>query len=235
MNYEAHEYAELFPLATDAELADMAADIKVRGLMNPIILLDGRILDGRNRYAACAAAGVEPQFRAYAGSDPLGDVVAWNLHRRQLTVGQRAAVALKLKPVLEEQARERMAARKGEQPGTSKANLPDLEKGQARDKAAATVGVSGRTVQDLEAVQQAAPELAAKVARGEMTVNAARRKVKAKKEEVKEREEGSQPKRKSSAMEHAADAIRELRKIGKTDPARREAFRTVKRWVTDNE
>ena len=234
MNYEAHEYAELFPLATDAELADMAADIKVRGLMNPIILLDGRILDGRNRYAACAAAGVEPQFRAYAGSDPLGDVVAWNLHRRQLTVGQRAAVALKLKPVLEEQARERMAVG-GQRKG--KANLPDLSesKGQARDKAAATVGVSGRTVQDLEAVQQAAPELAAKVARGEMTVNAARRKVKAKKDEVTEREEGAQPKRKSSAMEHAADAIRELRKIGKTDPARREAFRTVKRWVTDNE
>ena len=234
MNYEAHEYAELFPLATDTELADMAADIKVRGLMNPIILLDGRILDGRNRYAACAAAGVDPQFRAYAGSDPLGDVAAWNLHRRQLTVGQRAAVALKLKPVLEEQARERMAVG-GQRKG--KATLPDLSesKGQARDKAAATVGVSGRTVQDLEAVQQAAPELAAKVARGEMTVNAARRKVKAKKEEVKERKEGSQPKRKSSAMQHAADAIRELRKIGKTDPARREAFRTVKRWVTDNE
>jgi ParB-like chromosome segregation protein Spo0J len=228
MNYEAHEYAELFPLATDAELAGMAADIKARGLMNPIILLDGRILDGRNRYAACAAAGVEPQFREYAGRDPLGDVVAWDLHRRQLTVGQRAAVALKLKPMLEVRAKRRMSdGAKGV------ANLP--HPGKSRDQAAAAVGVSGRTVQDLEAVQQAAPELAAKGASGEMTVHAARRKVKAKKKEVTERKEGSQPKRKSSAMEHAADAIRELRKIGKTDPARREAFRTVKRWVTDNE
>jgi hypothetical protein len=39
----------------------------------------------------------------------------------------------------------------------------------------------------------------------------------------------------SNAMQHVAEAINALRKIRKTDPVRKEAFRTVKKWVTDNE
>ncbi len=43
-----------------------------------------------------------------------------------------------------EQARERMRVRKGNQPGASPANLPDL--GDARDQAGAAVNVSGKLI-----------------------------------------------------------------------------------------
>jgi len=177
---EAHEYANAFPMATDGEIEQMAADIRARGLLNPIITLDGKILDGRNRERACELADVTPDYEVYRGTDPLGDVVAWNLHRRQLSTSQRAEVARTLKPMYEEQARERQRAAGGDHTAV-RANLPEAVKGKAIDQAAAAVGVSGRTVQDAEYVHTHAPELSEKIKAGEMTVNAA-------KEEVKKRE-----------------------------------------------
>ena len=66
---EAHKYAQLFPMASEGELAEMAADIKQRGLLHPIITVNGQILDGRNRFRACELAGVTPDFREYEGVD----------------------------------------------------------------------------------------------------------------------------------------------------------------------
>ena len=51
----------------------------------PIVLdVEGRILDGRNRYAACEKAGVKPAFVNYAGKDPHGYALAVNKHRRHM-------------------------------------------------------------------------------------------------------------------------------------------------------
>ena len=58
-----HPVAALFPMLAGDELEELAADIKARGLLQPIVLdAEGRILDGRNRLAACKIAGVEPNF-----------------------------------------------------------------------------------------------------------------------------------------------------------------------------
>jgi hypothetical protein len=92
----AHQYAALFPLMSDAEIESLAADIKEHGQRDPIITLDGEILDGRNRYRACEIAKVEPWLQAYPGDDPLGFVVSHNLHRRHLTESQRGMIAAKL-------------------------------------------------------------------------------------------------------------------------------------------
>lgn len=70
--------------------------IKARGLLHPITTHDGLILDGRNRARACAAAGVELRCESYAGDDPVGFVIASNLHRRHLGESQRAMVAARL-------------------------------------------------------------------------------------------------------------------------------------------
>jgi len=37
--------------------------IRTQGLINPIIVWDGKIVDGRNRYAACLVEGVKPKFQ----------------------------------------------------------------------------------------------------------------------------------------------------------------------------
>jgi hypothetical protein len=89
-----HPVASLFPMLPDDELADLAADIKERGQLQPIVLdSDGRILDGRNRYAACELAGVDPQFETYSGDDPDGYALTVNIARRHLSVGARHMIA----------------------------------------------------------------------------------------------------------------------------------------------
>lgn len=90
MSYDVHPVADLFPMLADDELAELAEDIKTRGLLQPIVLdPDGRVLDGRNRLAACELAGVEPEFTTYEGDDPAGFAFAVNVARRHLRAGAR--------------------------------------------------------------------------------------------------------------------------------------------------
>jgi N6-adenosine-specific RNA methylase IME4 len=96
MNYEYHELANLFPLMDESQYSDLVADIKESGLIESIILHEGKILDGRNRYNACNDAGVEPSFVEYEGEDALSYVISLNLNRRHLNESQRAMIGAKL-------------------------------------------------------------------------------------------------------------------------------------------
>lgn len=90
---KAHPVADLFPMLPDDELAELAADVAERGLLQPIVLdSEGHVLDGRNRLAACEKASVEPTFVTYDGDDPSGYALAVNIARRHLSKGQQAMV-----------------------------------------------------------------------------------------------------------------------------------------------
>ena len=91
-----HPLADIFPLMEGAEFNELVADIKASGLHEPIILLDDLILDGRNRYRACVAAGVEPSYRPFTGEDPGAFVISANIRRRHLNTEQKRAVIAKL-------------------------------------------------------------------------------------------------------------------------------------------
>lgn len=93
---EFHDLANIFPLIEGAEFEELKNDIAANGLHEPVILCDGKILDGRNRYRAAAEVGVEPKYIHYQGSDPLGYVVSLNLRRRHLSDDQRRMVAATL-------------------------------------------------------------------------------------------------------------------------------------------
>jgi hypothetical protein len=100
---EFHAYADLFPLMEGEEFDALVADIKANGLREMIVLHEGRILDGRNRYRACLEAGVNPtttewnaNWSPHSRGGPLGYVLSVNLHRRHLTTQQRAAIAAEL-------------------------------------------------------------------------------------------------------------------------------------------
>jgi hypothetical protein len=84
-----HPLAELFPLIEGAAFEELVADIKAKGLVHPLIVCDGMLLDGRNRLRACEEAGVAP----YAGPDPLGFVLSQNVARRHLDDSRRAMIA----------------------------------------------------------------------------------------------------------------------------------------------
>jgi N6-adenosine-specific RNA methylase IME4 len=158
-----HPAAELFPLLPDADLQRLADNIKARGLLHPIVTLNGAILDGRNRHAACKLAQTEPRSVEYRGKDPVGYVVSANLHRRHLDESQRAMVGARVRGMYEADAKERQ--RKG-----VPANL--REGGTSAAKAAAAVNVSPRSVEDAVTVL-AVPAVAAAVDAGRLAVSVA--------------------------------------------------------------
>jgi hypothetical protein len=89
-----HEYANVFPMVSGDELTDLAGDIQRNGLEDPIVVTpEGMILDGRNRYAACKLAGIEPTVKVYDGDDPASFVLSKNISRRHMSPGQRAMAA----------------------------------------------------------------------------------------------------------------------------------------------
>ncbi len=151
--YEFHPLCELFPQMSDAEIEDLGADIKKRGLRHSIKTFGGKILDGRNRYLACERVKFKPHFEEFKGEDALAFVLSENLHRRHLNDSQRAMLA---------------------------AEIAKLEAGQKQadgvtaDAAATSLNVSKRLVQTAKKVKANATKPLQKMVRdGEASVSAA--------------------------------------------------------------
>ena len=162
MKYEFHEYANLFPLIEGEQFEALKADVLENGVREPVWLYQSKILDGRNRYRAAQAAGVDFQTREYTGNAPLAFVVSLNLHRRHLTESQRASVAAKL-------ANMAQGARTDVEPS---ANLQKVAISQS--EAASMLNVSTRSVSDAaKVIHNAAPELVKAMDEGRASVSAA--------------------------------------------------------------
>lgn len=155
---QAHPYADLFPMMSDEAIKAIADDISQQGLLVPIITFEGKILDGRNRRIACKIAGVTPTYEEYSGNNPLGFVVAHNLHHRHLTESQRAMVAAKLANM---------------QSG-SRNDLASIDaRSVSQPAAAAMLNVSRPSVQRAKAVvEHGTDELNNLVTTGQVSVNA---------------------------------------------------------------
>ena len=52
---EIHPAAHLFPPLTGDEFDSLVKDIRKNGLRQPVLLLEGKLIDGRNRLFACRA------------------------------------------------------------------------------------------------------------------------------------------------------------------------------------
>lgn len=91
--YEFHELSNIFPLMEGEEFDRLVDDIDKNGLLEPIVLFDGKILDGRNRYRACMKLGRRPTFKKYPNRvDAFDYVVAENIRRRHLNTTQIALI-----------------------------------------------------------------------------------------------------------------------------------------------
>ena len=88
-----HPLADIFPLMEGAEFDGLVADIKANGLRELMTVYQNKILDGRNRYRACLAVGIDPHTRLtpFTGDDKAARafVTSKNLHRRHLTAEKR--------------------------------------------------------------------------------------------------------------------------------------------------
>jgi ParB family chromosome partitioning protein len=141
------------------EFAALKTDIKTNGLLEPIWLYEGKVLDGRHRYFACQETSVNPVFREYMGSDPRGFVVSMNLKRRHLDATQRSAIAAEL-------ANMQQGQRTDLRPS---ANLPKVSQADA----AALLNVSTRAVTTAEKVKEESPEIFAAMKSGDISAHLA--------------------------------------------------------------
>ena len=93
--YEFHEIANGYPYATADEFALLKESINTKGQQAPIILFEGKVLDGRNRYKACIGLGIEPITEIFNGThdEAVNYSHELNSGRRNLDKSQKAMVA----------------------------------------------------------------------------------------------------------------------------------------------
>ena len=156
-NIELHPLCTLFPRMDGEDFATLVADIRANGLREAITLHDGLILDGGNRYRACLKAGVEPKFRKFDGGNVVTFVLSTNLHRRHMTPGQQAAIVAS-------------AQDWGKANIQGRNNITGNVAGDTVADRARTSGAGERTQRMADKVARKSPELAGKVARGEISL-----------------------------------------------------------------
>lgn len=152
-----HPLCTLFPRMDGEAFATLVADIKANGQREPITLVDGMILDGGNRYRACLAAGREPQFVPFTGDNIVSFVLSANLHRRHMTPGQQAAIVASAQDWAKAQT-------VGKPKSANDGQLATVAQRQA------VSGASRNTQKMADKVAKKSPELAGKVARGEISL-----------------------------------------------------------------
>lgn len=185
--YEFHPYAAVLPMLGTVELNELAADIQANGLRAPITLLDGKILDGRNRYKACQIVKVEPRFRDFNGEgDPVDFIVSVNIKRRHLNNSQKALVMAKVLDLPRGNPKLKSSKSPANPNSAQNAELKTVA------QAAKEIEVSPRTVGQAKQVLREAPEETIRqVERGEKSVAKAVKEIKATKEKeeaVKEKQ-----------------------------------------------
>jgi len=166
-NMEYHELSTVFSsFENTEEYKGLVDSIKEHGLFDPILVWKGKIVDGRHRHKACLEAGVEPDYDYLADEmsfEKVRDrVIGENILRRHLTVGQRAMIASALA---------NMTVGRNWGVNSNRTNSSD---NKSNEDAAKSLNVGTTTIKDAKEVKRDAPDLAEKVSRGEMSLNAAK-------------------------------------------------------------
>lgn len=96
--YEQHEIAiKLMPGGMSAEEFEaFCEDVTERGILMPITIYEGKVLDGWHRYRASRKTGKPATYIQYEGKDPAGYVAACNILRRKLSSLQKALVGAQM-------------------------------------------------------------------------------------------------------------------------------------------
>jgi hypothetical protein len=257
------KFHDLIPPISKEEYDLLEQSILKEGCRDAIITWDDTILDGHNRYEICQKHDI--RFKTIDKSfenevEAKFWIIRNQLARRNLPAHERTRLALMLKPVIEEKAKEKQREHGGTAPGKSLSQKSDeggpaavlvignrkyVEdiKGRTDEKIAKIAGVSRDTVRKVEVIEQEGTEEVKQAARkGEMSVNKAYKKIKG--DEKKEKNEklyketlGPQkdPKREvTEAKQFATIAISQLQRIRLNDPRRDEQLTRVLNWIIKN-
>lgn len=177
MSLTFHPIANIFPLMEGVPFEAFVEDIRLNGQHVPILVHDGQIIDGRNRYRACQQLGMPPRIETWDGSGSIEELVlSLNVHHRHLTDSQKACVAVQIEALFAVDARRRqVAALKQYREGNAFNPVRDGGVDRSRDRAARALFVSGRYVQDAKALKKHDPDAFNEVFAGRIALSRARK------------------------------------------------------------
>lgn len=169
------EFRDLIPPLNEEELKLLEASLVADGCESPLIVWNGVIVDGHNRYAICRKHEIPfaIQEKDFSSRD---DAMLWMLRnqlgRRNLNSYQRVELVLKFEPLVKSAAEQRMMAGKAANPVPTLAQ--GQTKGKTRDHLSEAAGVShGTFAKAQKLVQSADEETKRELRAGKVTVNRA--------------------------------------------------------------
>ncbi len=169
------EFRDLIPPLNEEELKLLEESIVADGCESPLIVWNGVIVDGHNRYAICRKHEIPfaIQEKNFSSRD---DAMLWMLRnqlgRRNLNNYQRVELVLKFEPLVKNAAEQRMMAGKAANPVPTLAQ--GQTKGRTRDHLSEAAGVShGTFAKAKKLVQSADEETKRELRAGKVTVNRA--------------------------------------------------------------
>lgn len=177
------ELRELIPALSTEEKQLLTESILKEGCRDSLITWNNTIIDGHNRYEICKANNIAFSTKEMEFEN-VEQVKEWMINnqfsRRNLPLYQRAVLALKLKPIYEERAREKQLSTLKQNTDAVKENSPEREKPiETREELAKQAGVSSNTISRVEKIQEKAPiETKQKLASGEISINQAYKEIK---------------------------------------------------------
>jgi phage N-6-adenine-methyltransferase len=181
------EFKNLIPPLTDEEYKGLEDSIVKEGCRDALILWGNTLIDGHNRYEICTKHNI-PFKTVEHNFDSRQAVIEWiilnQFGRRNLPAHERARLALRLKPVIAERAKENQGKRNDL---TFSKNLEEVKQIYTDDKIAKTAGVSTETIRKVETIEHKAPEPVVMASRkGDISVNSAYEVTKLEPQEQKE-------------------------------------------------
>ena len=185
------EFQSLIPPLTFEEKKMLEESILNEGCRDAIVVWNDTIIDGHNRYEICTKHGI-PFETVSREFEDRNDVIEWIIKnqfgRRNLPMHERARLALRLKPVIAEKAREKQHSGINQYThslpqNSAKPSIPI----ETRDEIAKAAGVSHDTIAKVEKIEEAAPAPVVQASRkGDISVNAAYQVTKMMQEEQEE-------------------------------------------------
>jgi N6-adenosine-specific RNA methylase IME4 len=149
------EFKALIPPLTPSEFPSLEASIVAEGCRDPLVLWDGLLLDGHNRYSICRKHHLpfHTTSLSLSGRDDAKKWVFRNaLSRRNLTLYSKIVVCLRLEALLRDGAKRNLGWRKNAFQKSGKATTP-LHVGKELAKLA---GCSHDTISKVRLIQQKA-------------------------------------------------------------------------------
>ncbi len=156
---------------TASEYAALERSLLAEGCRDALVLWNGVLIDGHNRYAICTRHGIAFATLENASFETIEDVMLWiidnHLARRSVSDFQRGVLALRKKDIVTT----RIAQQTVSNPGTPSAQA---QSAGTREETAQLARLSNNTMVQIEKIQKAAtPELVQAVRSGTISINAA--------------------------------------------------------------